>query len=230
MSAERSVIVTGGTGGLGRALVEGFLEAGDRVVVPWRAEAGSQALRELHPVAAERGALLLVEADVTRPPDARALADAAGGADVLVNGVGGFDGGPRVEETELEVWERLWRLNVMTAVCMSRAVLPAMRSRGSGVVVNVASQAAFERPPGLGPYSATKAALVSLTTTLQNEAEGTGIRACAVAPGTLDTPANRAAMPDADPSAWTPPGRVASVVRWLASEEASTVRGAVIPV
>jgi NAD(P)-dependent dehydrogenase (short-subunit alcohol dehydrogenase family) len=113
---------------------------------------------------------------------------------------------------------------------MSAAVLPSMRERRRGVIVNVASQAAFARPPGIAAYAASKAAVVVLTESLQKEVAPDGIRVVAVAPSTIDTPANRAAMPGADSSTWTPPERIAEVILWLASDAASTVRGAIVPV
>jgi NAD(P)-dependent dehydrogenase (short-subunit alcohol dehydrogenase family) len=229
MSA-RSVLVTGGTGALGRAVVDAFLAAGDRVTVPWivpaEAEAARSAWRE--PLAAGRAAL--VEADVAEESGARSAAAAAGDVDVLVNGVGGFAGGAPFAETSLEVWDRMYRMNLRSAAACCAAVLPGMRARRRGVVVNVSSQAAFSAPATLAAYSASKAGVAVLTRSLQEEAGTDGIRVVAVVPSTIDTPANRAAMPKADFSAWTPPAKIAGVVVWLASEAASTVRGALVPV
>jgi NAD(P)-dependent dehydrogenase (short-subunit alcohol dehydrogenase family) len=226
----RDVIVTGGTGALGRAVVRAFLADGDRVVVPWVVEAEAQALSEGERDAVREGRLQLVEADVAEERGAAAVAQAAGPAlGALVNGVGGFGGGAPLAETDLELWDRLWRLNVRTAVAVSRAALPKLAVHG-GAIVNVASQAALDCPAGIAAYVAAKAGVVALTRSLQREVEGQGIRVNAVAPATIDTPANRAAMPDADFSAWTPPERIAEVVHWLAGTAASSVRGGVIPV
>jgi NAD(P)-dependent dehydrogenase (short-subunit alcohol dehydrogenase family) len=205
----RDVIVTGGTGALGRAVVRAFLADGDRVVVPWVVEAEAQALSEGERDAVREGRLQLVEADVAEERGAAAVAQAAGPAlGALVNGVGGFGGGAPLAETDLELWDRLWRLNVRTAVAVSRAALPKLAVHG-GAIVNVASQAALDCPAGIAAYVAAKAGVVALTRSL---------------------PANRAAMPDADFSAWTPPERIAEVVHWLAGTAASSVRGGVIPV
>ena len=146
---ERCVIVTGGTGALGRCLVASFLAEGDRVIVPWIVKSEAEALPD-----SER--LQLLEVDVAEERGAAAVSDLAGETDVLVNAVGGFAGGPGVHETELEVWDRLYRLNVRTAVAMTRAVLPGMLARGTGVVVNVASRAAHDCPAGISAYSASK--------------------------------------------------------------------------
>lgn len=226
----RTVIVTGGTGALGRAVVRAFLEAGDRVVVPWIVAVERAALEEAQRSALDAGRLVLLEADVAEEAGARATVEAAGATDVLVNGVGGFGGGAPVHETDLALWDRMLRMNLRTAVAMCRAVVPGMLARGRGVILNVASAAAASRPAGLAAYAASKEAVIVLTETLQKEVASGGLRVNAVAPTTIDTPANREAMPEADRSSWTPPERIAAVLRWLASEEAEVVRGGVVPV
>jgi len=230
MSSARCAVVTGGTGALGRAVVGSLLEAGDRVAVPWIVKEERDALAASHSAAASDGRLVLLEADVAEADGGAALALAAPDATLLVNGVGGFAGGTPVHETDLEVWDRLYRMNLRTAVATTRAIVPGMIAAGGGVIVNVTSQAAPARPPGLAAYSAAKDAVIVLTETLQKELAGHDIRVNAVAPGTIDTPANRRAMPDADFSSWTPPEHIAQVIRWLASDDASSVRGGVIPV
>jgi NAD(P)-dependent dehydrogenase (short-subunit alcohol dehydrogenase family) len=230
MSAGRSVVVSGGTGALGRAVVAAFLGAGDLVVVPWVVADEARALEAAWPEPIATGRLLLLEADVAEESGADATARAAGAVSVLVNGVGGFAGGTPHSETPLEVWDRMFRINVRTAAALSRALLPGMLAAGEGVIVNVASQAAFSRPAGLAAYNASKAAVLVLGETLQKEVQDHGVRVHAVAPTTIDTPANRRAMPDADFSTWTPPERIAGVILWLAGEGARTVRGACIPV
>jgi NAD(P)-dependent dehydrogenase (short-subunit alcohol dehydrogenase family) len=147
-----------------------------------------------------------------------------------VNGVGGFSGGEPVHETELETWDRMYRMNVRTAVALSRAVIPGMLARRSGAILNVASRAALDRPAGLAAYAAAKSAVIVLTETLQKELAGHGVRVNAVLPTTIDTPANRVAMPGADFLQWTAPARIAEVLVWLASPAGATVRGGLIPV
>ena len=224
------VIVTGGSGALGRANVSRFLAAGDRVVVPWILKAEREAIEGEEGPALASGRLVLVEADLAEEGGARAVAEVLPGAEVLVNGVGGFSGGPALQETDLEVWDRMFRLNVRTAVAMSRAVLPGMLAQGRGAIVNIASRAAFDCPAGLAAYSSSKAAVVALTQSLQREVQSRGVRVNAVVPTTIDTPANRAAMPGADFSLWTPPARIAEAIHWLASEASASVRGALLPV
>lgn len=225
-----SVVVTGGTGALGRAVVGAFLEAGDRVTAPWLIESERDEVSSLFATELEQGRLELIEADVAEASEATRVALLAGPTRALVNGVGGFEGGLPVHETDLESWDRMFRINLRTAVAMSRAVLPGMLERGEGAIINIAAQAAAAPPAGLGAYSASKAAVASLTRSLHAESSARGIRVNAVVPTTIDTPANRAAMPDTNPSAWTPPARIAAVIVWLASEQARAVRGGLVPV
>ncbi|MFP6654917.1 MAG: SDR family NAD(P)-dependent oxidoreductase [Myxococcota bacterium] len=220
---ERSVIVTGGTGALGRSVTRAFLAAGDRVTVPWVVEAEAKAM-------ATHDRLRLIEADVADPDGAASVVAAAEGCAVLVNGVGGFAGGAPLHESAIEDWDRLFHLNVRTAVAMAQAVAPGFIAQGGGVIINVASQAAIDCPAGIAAYSASKAAIIALTRSLQAELGDYGVRANAVVPTTIDTPANRAAMPDADFATWTATSEIARVMVWLASDAGRTVRGGLIPV
>jgi NAD(P)-dependent dehydrogenase (short-subunit alcohol dehydrogenase family) len=228
MSGSRDVIVTGGTGGLGQSVVEAFLADGDRVCVPWIVDQEHARMRERFADALAARRLVLVQADVAEEKGAAEVVAAAGDVWVLVNGVGGFAAGAH-HETGLDVWDRMYRMNVRAAAAVTRAALPGLLARGRGAVVNVAANAALDPPAGLGAYVASKAALVALTRSLAREVPH-GIRVNAVLPTTIDTPANRAAMPDADVSKWTRPEQIAQVVRWLASDAASAVRGALVPV
>jgi NAD(P)-dependent dehydrogenase (short-subunit alcohol dehydrogenase family) len=230
MTSGRSVLASGGSGALGRAVVRAFLEANDRVTVPWVVEGERAALERDEAEALRSGRLRLVAADVSEADGAATAVAAAEPLDVLVNGVGGFAGGSPVHETPLEVWDRMYRINLRTAVALTRAALPGMLARGRGVLLNVASRAALERPPGLAAYAASKEAVLVLTETLQKEVAGRGVRVNAVVPTTIDTPANRAAMPKADFRLWTPPERIAAVLLFLASDAGATVRGGAIPV
>ncbi len=223
----RDVIVTGGTGSLGSAVVKAFLEAGDRVVVPFIDAAERDRMVES---LGQSPDLLLLKADVADESDAARVVQATGTVDVLVNGVGGFAGGPGLAEGPLEDWDRMYRINLRTAVTMTRAALTSMRRDPGGSILFVASSAVESSPPGLGAYVASKAGVASLARTLANEVRNTSLRVNTVVPTTIDTPANRAAMPDADVSSWTAPGEIARVLLWLASAEAATVHGAFVPV
>jgi NAD(P)-dependent dehydrogenase (short-subunit alcohol dehydrogenase family) len=226
----RSVIVTGGTGALGRAVVEAFVAAGDRVMVPWIVPAEAESVRAAWRDDLDAKRVVLLEADVSDEAGAARAVAEAGPLEVLVNGVGGFGGGTPVDETDLDLWDRMYRMNLRTAAACARAAVPGMRARRRGVIVNVASQAAFAKPAGLAAYAASKAGVAVLTQCLQEEVAKDGIRVAAIVPTTIDTPANRAAMPRADWSAWSPPEAIAGVVVWLASDAARSVRGALVPV
>jgi len=223
-------VISGGTGALGRALVARFLAGGDRVVVPWIVKRELEGIEAEESEALRAGRLVLVEADVADEGGARRVAEAAPGAEVLVNGVGGYGGGKPLHETELELWDRMFRMNVRTAVVLSRALLPAMLAQKRGVIVNVASRAALDLPANLSAYAAAKGAVLSLSEILQKEVAERHVRVNTIVPTTIDTPANRAAMPQADFSLWTPPAAIAGVVHWLASDAAASVRGALVPV
>ena len=225
-----SALVTGGTGALGRVVVGRLLAEDIPVTAPWIIKAEREQLGDLFSQELASGALELLEADVAETAGAQASVAAAASLGIVLNLAGGFAGGSPVHETELETWDQLYRMNLRTAVAICRAALPRLLGRGAGAIVNVASQATRQPPGGLAAYAASKAGVVVLTETLQKEVAHTGIRVNAVSPSTIDTPANRAAMPDADFSTWTPPERIADVILWLTSDAASPVRGAILPV
>ncbi|HTO69956.1 MAG TPA: SDR family NAD(P)-dependent oxidoreductase [Myxococcota bacterium] len=228
--ADRVVVISGGTGALGRALVTRFLAGGDRVVLPWIVKRELESLESGEPEALRAGRIVALEADVTEEAGARRVAEAAAPVEVLVNAVGGYAGGKSLAETDLEVWDRMYRMNLRSAVSLTRAVLPGMLARKKGSIVNIASRAALELPAGLAAYAAAKGAVLAASEILQKEVAASGLRVNTIVPTTIDTPANRAAMPNADFSQWTPPAAIAEVIHWLSSEAAATVRGAVVPV
>jgi NAD(P)-dependent dehydrogenase (short-subunit alcohol dehydrogenase family) len=228
MSEGRSVLVTGGTGGLGQAVVAAFLDAGDRVCVPWVAAREEERMRERFAAALAERRLGLVAADVADEAGAAEVVAKAGGPSVIVNGVGGFAAGSH-HETSLEIWDRMYRMNLRSTAAVCRAALPGLLTRGRGAIVNVAAYAALDPPAGMGAYVASKGALVAFTRSLAREVPH-GVRVNAVLPTTIDTSANRAAMPEADFSTWTQPEQIATVIVWLASDAAAAVRGALVPV
>lgn len=225
----RSAIVTGGTGALGSAVVARLLDDGYRVIAPWIVRAERDVLAARY---AERldGDLLLPEADVSEAADLARVAALCEDARVLVNTAGGFGGGTALCDTELELFVRLHHVNVMTAVSSTHALAPRIAAAGGGCIVNVAARAALDCPAGLSAYSASKAALIAITRTLAAELADSGVRVNALLPTTIDTPANREAMPDADFASWTPPARIADVIAWLASDAGAVVSGGLIPV
>jgi NAD(P)-dependent dehydrogenase (short-subunit alcohol dehydrogenase family) len=221
---ERSVVVTGGTGGLGAAVTKTLLDGGWRVVVPWFAE------RELERVE-EHERLTLVQADLT-DPDSAARAVAAAGDDLraLVNLVGGFAQGERVHETPVDDFERMLRLNLRPTYLMCTAALPAMLAAGEGAIVCVSARAALQPFAGAAGYITAKAAVLAFVDVLHAEYRKDGIRANAILPSVIDTPANRASMPDADFDTWVRPEEIARVVAHLCSPDAGVTSGGHIPV
>ena len=230
--AGRVAVVTGGAGALGQSICRRLLAAGATVCVPHRGSDGLEALRG-RLGDAERARLHVAPADAS---DETAVAAFVAGVlerhhrvDVLVNAVGGFAGGD-LASTPLAEWERMLRLNLISVVVGCRAVLPTMLAAGHGRIVNIASRAVVPPAGGFIAYTVAKAGVITLTQALAQEVKGRGITVNAVLPGTMDTPANRAAMPGVDRSGWVPTDTVAGVVGYLASDEAGGVSGAAIPV
>lgn len=225
MPDNKVVLITGAKGGLGNTVTQAFLDAGATVIGVSRSISASDFP---HP------AFVAMPAELSSGEAARSLADAVvsryRGIDVLVHLVGGFAGGKTVAETDDATLDRMWELNVKSAFHIVRAVVPHMRAQGAGRILAIGSRAALEPGAGIGAYSASKAALVSLVRTLALENRDLGITANVVLPGTMDTAANRAADPQADFSKWVQPSQVAALLLHLASEAASQVNGAVIPV
>lgn len=224
----RTVIVTGGTGGLGAAVVEGLYAEGWRIVVPYVAPAE----RERVP---EREHLELVEADLFDPDAVAgvvALATAAADAPLaaVVNLVGGFAIGARVHETPIEEFERQFELNLRPTYLVTSAALPYLLERGGGSIVCVSSRAAVRPFAGAAGYISSKAALIAFVQAAAEEYKHDGVRVNAILPSVIDTPANRRATPEADFERWVKPEQLGDVVRFLVSDASSSVLGAAIPV
>jgi NAD(P)-dependent dehydrogenase (short-subunit alcohol dehydrogenase family) len=222
----RTVIVAGGTGGLGSAVTAEFLAAGWRVVVPGRGEASLAQL-------GSHEALNTMVADLSDPADAQqvvelATADKAAPLRALVNLVGGFAAGGRVHETPVEEFENQLRINLRPTYLITQAALPHLVAAGGGAVVCTSSGAALKPFPGAAGYITAKAGVLALVDALAVEYAKDHVRVNAILPGTIDTPANRRAMPDANTSKWTPPARIASVVRFLCENDG--LSGAHLPV
>lgn len=219
-----TVIVTGGTGGLGAAVTGAFLEDGWRVVVPWVVE------HELERV--ERHERLeLVRADLFDPAAVRALVDTAGPAvRALVNLVGGYAAGGLVHETPVEDFEQMLALNLRPTYLVTQATLPHLVAGGGGAVVCVGARAALAPFAGAAGYVTAKAAVIAFAQAVAVEYKHDGVRCNAVLPSVIDTPANRAAQPDADYSRWVTPAEIATVIRFLASDASAPTSGAAIPV
>jgi NAD(P)-dependent dehydrogenase (short-subunit alcohol dehydrogenase family) len=214
------ILITGGAGALGQTVVPAFVSTGASVI-----------LGDLNPV--QVPGVTALKADFTDQTQVRALVDqvirTSGRLDALINLVGGFATG-RVVETDVSLWQRMLNMNLTSAFLLSQAVLPSMLQRGHGRIVHVAARAALEPFAGAAAYIVSKAGLVGLIRTLASELEGSGVTVNAVLPSTIDTPANRRAMPAADPSKWARPDSIAQTLTFLASDAASQTNGALIPI
>ncbi len=218
---NKTVVITGGSGALGQVVVPVCVDAGARVIVVDR-----------HSRATEAQGVRVMTADITNEADIRRLVEAileeVGQIDVLINLVGGFELG-RVIETDLSLWQRMLTMNLTAAFLLSKAVLPHMLQQRTGRIVHVAARAAVEPFPGAAAYVVSKAGLAALIRVLALELAGSGVTVNGLLPTTIDTPANRRSMPDADPSKWVNPKSIADMVSFLVSNEASQTNGALIP-
>ncbi len=223
-----SAIVTGGTGGLGAAVVTKLLDDGWRVVVPWVVEAELERLER-------RDGLELVQADLFDQPsvaDVVLAAIAASEAPLtgLVNLVGGFAAGGRVHETPVEDFERQFRLNLRATYLMTQAAIVPMLERSGGSIVCVGTRAAVQPFAGAAGYISSKAAVIAFSHAVATEYRDDRIRCNAILPSVIDTPANRASMPNADHERWVKPAAIAGVIAHLLSPGSEPVSGAAIPV
>ncbi|HEY8866041.1 MAG TPA: SDR family oxidoreductase, partial [Solirubrobacteraceae bacterium] len=147
-----------------------------------------------------------------------------------VNLVGGFASGPRVHETPIEDFEAQFRLNLRPAYLVTQAVLPHLIEAGAGAIVLVSTRAALQPFAGAAGYISSKAAVIALVKALAVEYRDEGVRANAILPSVIDTPGNRASMPDADFGKWVTPAEIAGVIAFLASEQSAPTSGAAVPV
>jgi NAD(P)-dependent dehydrogenase (short-subunit alcohol dehydrogenase family) len=224
----KAVLVAGGTGGLGRAVSLSFLNEGAKVLVTYR---GEEEFSTLKKSAADGASSLSGSAvDVTRDDDVKQLVRKLGRVDVMINAVGAYAGGSALWQTPLEVFDRMISLNVRSGYILSRHVVPAMMSQGSGAIVNVSSRAAVDHAAGASAYAASKAAALAMMDSLAADLKGTGVRVNTVMPSIIDTQANRAAMPGADYAKWPKPEEIANVILFLCSDDARLIHGAAVPV
>ncbi|MBM3220887.1 MAG: SDR family oxidoreductase [Candidatus Rokubacteria bacterium] len=229
---RRVVIVTGGSGALGQAVTQRFLADGEVVCVPWIVDKERERL-EASVDAATRSRLLLERCDVGDDAAMDRLvgnvATTHGRVDVLVAAVGGFALGD-LEHTDRKLWDSMLAVNLTTQYVAAHAVLPRMLAAGSGRIVSVASRAVVPPAGGFIAYTVAKAAVIAFVQALAAETRGRGVTVNAVLPSTMDTPANRAAMPDADPKAWVPVTAVADAIASLAAERSAHVTGTLLAI
>lgn len=227
--ADRTVVITGAAGHLGRAVAAAFAQRHANLVLVDRSR---EALQKTFGGEDERR--LFVPTNLLEPLEVEAAVAEAllrfEHLDVLCNIAGGFRMGEAVHETRDETWNFLFDLNTRTVLHACRAVVPKLIERGRGAIVNVGAFSALGGVAGAGAYVASKAAVIRLTESMSLELRERGINVNCVLPTTLDTPDNRAAMPAADPSRWVATEDLASVIVFLASDAARAVHGAALPV
>jgi NAD(P)-dependent dehydrogenase (short-subunit alcohol dehydrogenase family) len=222
---DKVVLVTGASGGLGAFVTRAFLEAGATVV---------GVSRKIQQSEFDSSAFTALPAEISTAAGAKAMVESLvkkfGRLDVVAHTVGGFAGGSSVAETDDALFQRMLDVNLNSTFYLLRAVLPVMRKTGNGRIIAVGSRAALEPGAGVGAYSASKAAMVSLIKTIALENKDAGVTANVILPGTMDTPTNRKAMPNADTGKWVQPANVARLMLWLAGDGGNDVNGAAIPV
>ena len=215
-----TALVTGGAGGLGRAVVDALLVDSWRVVVPVRSGSDLQ----------EHPGLSTVVADLTDPGDVARVVRTAGDVRTLVNLVGGFAADQPVAETPIDEFERLFRLNLRPTYLMTQAVLPHLQGAGGGSIVCTGAASALTPFAGGAGYTASKAAVIAFAKSVAEEGRRHGVRCNVILPTTIDTPANREAMPESEWGKLVPPARIAAVVAFLCSDRSSAINGAAVPV
>src|SRR6476469_7962005 len=221
MGAE--VLVAGGTGALGTAVVKELVANGYPVGATWVVERERERLDGMEGVE-------LIKADLFDPAEAAAAVAAISDIAAVVNLVGGYAEAGRMHETHPDEFDRLMRLNLRPNLLLARAAIPRFLRQGGGAFVAVSARPALRPFPGAAPYIVAKAAVLSFVQTLDAEYRQDGIRANAVLPSVIDTPANRSSQPDADHSKWVRPEEIAKVIRFLISAESAPMSGAAVPV
>lgn len=227
-------LVTGGTGGLGRAVTLALLHEGASVIATYIKKEEAGALLQDVVAVSSNAPLEIVPLDATDEAACSTLVDKItarhGHLDILVNAIGGYAGGKPLWETDPKTYQLMLTLNLHAGFNLARTVVPAMLRQKSGAIVNIASKAALDHAAGAAAYAASKAAALALFDCLAQDVKGTGVRVNSVLPSIIDTEPNRKAMPTADFSKWPTPEEITQVILFLCSPEAKLVHGAAIPV
>jgi NAD(P)-dependent dehydrogenase (short-subunit alcohol dehydrogenase family) len=227
-------IITGGTGALGRAAVDHFLTAGSRVAVPWIVEPEVPLLRERLGNRFPNDQLMLARANIGDEVEAarfvESVAKRFGRIDILTNLVGGFWGGKPISETTAAEWQAMFDLNLKPTFLMCRAVAPLMQKNKYGRIVSVTSRSGLTGAGDFAAYAVAKGAIATFTSSLAEELLSDNVLVNAIAPSTIDTEANRKAMPKAKHENWVKPEDIAATIAYLCSEDCRVTSGAVVPV
>jgi NAD(P)-dependent dehydrogenase (short-subunit alcohol dehydrogenase family) len=228
----RVALITGGTGGLGRAASHAFLQEGAKVIVTYRDQKEFDDLKRIAGAAASslQGHRIDVTDDVAVGQFIQRLVADYGRLDVVVNTVGAYAGGVKLWELDPKVFDLMLALNLRSGFTIARAVVPVMLKQKRGAIVNIASKAAVDHAAGAAAYAASKAAAVAMMDSLGADLKGTGVRVNSVLPSIIDTEINRKAMPNADFAQWPKPEDIARVILFLCSDDAKLIHGAAVPV
>ncbi len=228
---DKVILVTGAAGNLGHAVAQGFSGHGTHLALLDLNTQGIQHTIESCEgyISAKAFSTNLIE-PASVDASIAAVIEEFGRIDVLANIAGGFTMGPLIQDTDDKDWDFMMNLNVRSVFHTCRRVIPEMLGNGGGRIINVSARAAEQGKGRMGPYCASKAAVLTLTESLAAENKYDNINVNCILPGTIDTPQNREAMPEADFSHWVPPAALADVVMFLASDAARCVTGAAVPV
>jgi NAD(P)-dependent dehydrogenase (short-subunit alcohol dehydrogenase family) len=222
---NKVVLITGANGGLGSSITEGFLGTGATVV----GASNSISAKEFR-----QPNFFSISADLTKANAANDLVksvfDRYRRLDILIHVLGGFAGGHTIADTDDATWDQMSDLNLNSAFYVLRAAIPHLRKSDQGRIVAIGSLAALDPHAGIGAYVTFKSALVALVRTVALENRDAGLTANVILPDTMDTPGNRKAMPNADPSKWVATKDVADLALWLADDRASHITGTAVPV
>jgi len=224
-STSRTVLITGADGNLGRAVAQVFADQGDRLVL-----LGLQADRLAAAFSSTNDRQRLIAVNLLDRDATDAAVRSVGPIDVLCHLAGGFRMGEPVYATQDRTWDFLLDLNARTLLHIAGAVVPQMLARGSGKVITIGANSAGKGLAQMGAYVAAKSCVIRLTEAMSAELREHGINVNCVLPSIIDTPENRNAMPDADPSRWVTPQDLANVIAFLASDAARAMHGASVPV
>jgi NAD(P)-dependent dehydrogenase (short-subunit alcohol dehydrogenase family) len=226
---QATVLITGAAGNLGRGVAQAFAERGANLVLVDLQRAGLE-----HAYGNQSDKRLFAPTNLLEQAQVNATVEAAlarfGRIDVLCNLAGGFRMGEAVHEVSDGNWNFLFDINARTLMHAARAVVPQMLKQGGGKIVNIGAYAAQKGAARMGPYIAAKSTVIRLTETMAAELREKNINVNCLLPTTLDTPENRAAMPDADPKRWVAIADIAATIAFLASDEARAIHGAAIPI
>ncbi|MGB8154630.1 MAG: SDR family NAD(P)-dependent oxidoreductase [Nitrososphaeraceae archaeon] len=227
--SDKVVLITGGTGALGKTLTQRFISSGATTIVTYLKDENIETNKGQNAINAQ-----FIKADVTREEQVvrliSAIVERFGHIDILVNSVGGYLGGKSVTELEEHEWDLMMNLNLKSAFLISKHVIPVMKSSGpGGKIVHISSKTGLKSEGHDSAYAASKSGLIRLVESISQETKELGINVNCILPSVIDTEANRRAMPKADFSKWVKTDDITNVVFFLCSQEAKVITGAAIP-